>query len=638
MKNKCPNCGYNYGEFDIFCSRCGCRITKLEAASSDNNEENIANKVNASIKNEFFYKKTSKDSNLFDFFIILFFLCVALTVMLIMIFHKQSDTREYLQYKNYTVNPSRIPLLVEPNSLREFSKNLADNEEFLKLYLKYSKDPIEKKEQTFILYLTEMNKLRHISNEDLEDAAYPECTIIKSDKVAARCAKKYNKRLKNTGALAYLDRNKIFLYPNTKYIERKYSKFLSDEMKSYLKLQSGYNFPICYEHDLLVEPKIVAKKIKDFEILYNNIYDDYIKEDIQRILYESVKIFIFAHDIYATTTHEMQKEYKYAYNYFIAKNRYSAFKPMILSYINEQKNYTSLNFKADYPYTIRESNFDEAVENSSFKDIYAHLRKNIVTNSLGSNIGFVYDFINGKWRKYSQDSTVTQHDYMISYPDENNNVFFYNSSYSPIQELNVGKYSSLFVNNANLYTYNEDKLSINRIIYNGKTFNTKTVNFGEISSLYPGIEVINLDTNSNYDIYIEKPNRKATYIILSRYMQGFNGYKLTPLEGDIDQNTLSNMFSVNSVDEVVISFHNVAVNPDETSESTPTYKLHIATIGYKKSQKQTKSEFVQYDEQTKQNADDDDELYEEHTPNIKPKIDLTLPPSRKLEPPVDDDD
>ena len=51
-------------------------------------------------------------------------------------------------------NPQQIPELKEPNRYSDLINNLSDVEAFLRLYLKYSPDSIEKKEQVFAAYLT----------------------------------------------------------------------------------------------------------------------------------------------------------------------------------------------------------------------------------------------------------------------------------------------------------------------------------------------------------------------------------------------------------------------------------------------------------------------------------------------------
>ena len=46
MENKCPNCGYIYGEYDIYCARCGAKLSTA-------NNLDIKNKF----ANESIYKK-----------------------------------------------------------------------------------------------------------------------------------------------------------------------------------------------------------------------------------------------------------------------------------------------------------------------------------------------------------------------------------------------------------------------------------------------------------------------------------------------------------------------------------------------------------------------------------------------------
>ena len=39
MTGKCPNCGYEYGEYDIYCARCGTKIKQNNSQNSEQNEE-----------------------------------------------------------------------------------------------------------------------------------------------------------------------------------------------------------------------------------------------------------------------------------------------------------------------------------------------------------------------------------------------------------------------------------------------------------------------------------------------------------------------------------------------------------------------------------------------------------------------
>ena len=47
MKNKCPKCGFEYNEFDVFCARCGMKLSDNEftEAKADRNTSFLKSKV-----------------------------------------------------------------------------------------------------------------------------------------------------------------------------------------------------------------------------------------------------------------------------------------------------------------------------------------------------------------------------------------------------------------------------------------------------------------------------------------------------------------------------------------------------------------------------------------------------------------
>ena len=648
MANKCSNCGFEYGEFDIYCSRCGHKIdnnTDINSTAQQVYESYINDSELQELKNqknfEFFSKKKQYESNIFDAFAVMFTLSIILSVLVFLISTKQSNTKAYLKYKNLISKPALIPILKTPETLEDFAQNISEVEEFMKLYLKFSKDDNEKKEQIFTNYLNEMLKVENITNENIVTAEHPYCENIKEGKILNKCATYFKKQFKDTGINVFAHANTIYLYPNKKYIKKNYSRYLTSNMRNFLKLESKYSYPVSENGLLFRKPKYALNKISRYEQFYTTETNQQIKNILEKELYNDTNCVLFARNIYATTTHEMQPVFKKSFTKYIRKNKRSALNPLFMSYMNKQKLYTPDNFLKDYPYKIYDDSFYDNVESSTFKDIYAQLRKNLSINSENVNFAYVYSLNEGKWHRYRTGMELNNSNYIISYPDEDNNVYFYDFAYAPVQEMNIQSNTNLFINHGQIYIYNYDKLSISKITFNGKVFNTKTMNYSDVTYMFPGVNVINIDSTNNYNIYLEKVNKNANFIILSRYTQGLKDYELAAVKGEIKKMALSNMFSVNTNDEVIVSFHSKSLNSDETSEQLPTYKIHITTIGHQKTQFETETETIQ-DEQKVETTEDED--IEKHTPTIKPKIDtiekdaLILPPSKSLEPINDDDD
>lgn len=658
MNKKCPKCGFEYGEFDIFCSRCGFKFSDEENKQQITSDEFEALKQNAlDTAKEFFDEKnkaqskrefsnfnTNKlyDSAMVNFAVCLVIIAFFLTIILFVGFQKHNAKKQFLKYKSYINNPSRIPQLKEPVSTKEFTDSLGSVEEFLLLYLKYTKDNTEKKQQVFNSYLKEIEKAPHLTNESLIKDENDNCFKISTLKTGRYCTQRFNNEFKNLGVKSYLSNDTVYVYPDYAFINKTFSKYLTKEMGEYLTLKAKYNTPSNINLELMIEPKILADKIYDSEKMLINVSDLYIEESLEKSLYNDFRTFIFSPLIYATTTQEMRKDFKNAYKYYISSKTKSSLSPVVMSYLDKQKAYNEENFKNDYPYKVFDDSFDDNIKNSSFSDVFSKLRQSFFSDATKVNFAYIYNTVGAVWNKYEKNPTLTKGQFVFSEPDENNSISIFDSSLSIVQELNISNFSKLFILNNGLYIYNSDKLSISKIQFNGKMFVIQPLNFSDVSSVFPGVEIINIDSYSNYNINLEKENKKANYIILSKYSRGFEKYKLTALKGQITPMLLPNMFGVVSDEDVIVSFHGDNVNPDEISEALPSYKLTIRTLGYEREESVSDETFATYDEHTAY-----EERQNRHEPNIMPKINnghkeendeeiLINPPQQNIEPPVED--
>ena len=656
MKNKCPKCGFEYGEFDLFCARCGCKLESDNKVVAQNQNDNIPVpdlklffKENKSKKSELFNpnKRFVFDSLAFNLVVVMVIAALVLVGVVYFTTNKHNAYKTELYYKSLMLNPSNIPELKEPQNYNELMDNLSEVQNFLLLYLKYSNDPIEKKDSIFTSYLDEMDKLSHITNENMVKDENDSCYSIKSTSKAKSCAAKFTKEFKKAGVMAFSDYNIIYLYPDYAFIKNTYSKYLSKSLSEYINLKAKYSTPVGVGLNLYIKPLRLANKIYDFEKLFNLTQDPFVKEQCEKILYNDFRKFIFTPSIYATTTQEMKKEFKNAYTYFIKTKKDSALRPVVMSYMDKKRSYDEDNFKNDYPYKMFSETFDDNVENNSFSDIFAQLRKSLFAKNSDFPFSYVYSTINGKWFKYTPNVKLDASEYIISEADENNSVAIYNNTLSLLQELNISKFGQIFIFNGNLFVYNRDKLSVQKITFNGRQFNLQNLSAQDVTSVFPGVEVINIDSYSNYNIYLKKDNAKATYIILSRYSQGYEQYTLSAIRGQIVPSVLPNMFTVNTTDDVLVAFHGKNVNPEETSDSAPTYKFVIKTRSNDTENSEKASDFAVYDKETATEGANSEQT---HTPQIMPKIPvksdlqteisddiLTAPPSQNIEPPLDND-
>jgi len=618
MTNKCSSCGFEYGDNDKFCSQCGDKILekgeidiKSEIEQFEIKNKNTSKKVN---KVHFSSNNVKRffENALVNVAIFLIALLCALCFILFGILDNHQNQKQILQYKNLMDNPSQIPLLKEPASYSELALNLKNIEAFMLMYLKNSSDNLEKKNQIFANYLTQLDKLPNVLNEKFDSKNISECANVKT---AQMCVQKLENKFKATGAKVYSFDESIVLYPNYSYINDTFANFVTSDFKKYLKLKAKYNYPTSFGLNLNIKPKKLADKVAEFEKLFLTVKNEWIKDELEKSIYKDFRKFIFTPSIYSTLTQEMKKEYENAYVYYIKRYPKSNLKALVMSYVNKKRAYSEENFKNDYPYQMyNNESFDESFKNSVLEDVFVQLRKSIFTNK-NSNLPltFVYELKNAKWKKYDSNMQLESGQYVISEADENNNISIYNHAFSPMQELNILKYSKLYLISGGLYVFNQDKLSISKVTFNGKTFNLYTLNPVDITSLFPGIEVINIDTFSSYNVLIEKANSHASYIVISRYSQGWKDYKLTPIKGEISYLALPNMFSLNSQKDVVVSF-GAQENQEEFSENKPSYKFTIRTYGY--TEPKIEQTITQYDEKTKNEADETIE----HKPNIMPKL------------------
>lgn len=706
MSNKCKHCGYEYGEFDIFCSRCGAKINNekmyenVEEIDNDDieqyynndeldeieNENNIYSNQNQEneedVPESILFKKSSIDKfeNIFNvenkvsnktsktrkitnklleyqdktfvsFTISLACISVFLIFGIYQIISIQNTQKAKNQFIAMMNNPATIPTLKEPLTLVEMLNNFQNNQIFLELYFKYSKDENEAKMKVFDSFLNQMEKLPHITSQSPALLEIKECSTVNSYESARRCSNSIKGKLRRIGVKTYFDANYVYLYPDYSFIEKTYGKYLNEDYKNYLKIRTKFKKPTVFDIALNISPMELAKKIATYEKFYEKTNVDFLKDKIEENIYNEFRQFIFNPTIYSTTTQEMKADFKRAYKYYIRKFPQYSLTPIIMSYLEKQKDFDENNFAKDYPYKTYEKDFNESAKEQTFNDIFATIRTNILDSYSKRNFEYRYSLQTLNWQVYDKTKPLNPSEFLVSAPDENNNITFYDSSFTPINELNIQSGSRFFLSGEKLYIYNANKLSISQINYNGRIFSINVLQPSDVGSIFPGINVVLIDSSQSYTIDITKINQSATYILLSRYTQGFENYQLSAVQGSAQILTLPNMFRINEDNEVILSFHNKRIAPTETSESTPTYKIIIQTEGFSSLQEdeiQTQERYnIQNNTSLEEEINTSLEKEEPHQANIMPKIQqktkpketiLVPAPTQMLAPPSDEDD
>ena len=661
MKKICPSCNYETENDDIFCPKCGNKlelkdneelIEKEKEFIKEENEKkdsSVAQSQRATLENMNFFldaKKTEKapsfgslgsmyDGGVLNFVVSLIIVSVVLFAFSYLIIQRQAASKLELRYKSMISN-KHIPLLKNPTDFTSLDKNIRDVEQFLSLYLKFSNDSIQKKEQIFISYLFEVDKFVNITSENMVKDDLDKCSSIQTHAQAQKCASKFSQDFSNTSIMAYALDDSVYLAPNYKFIYSKYGSNFSEQMQQYLRLRAKYNTPVVLDNELYIKPNELAAKIRAFEKLLEKTESSQIADIIQFILYKDVRAFLFSPSIYDTQDGEMNPAIKSAYQKYIKSYTGSQLRPLIMSCLEKNKQYSEQNFKNDYPY----KNFEDMLLNTkatSLQDVFVRLRKNMFQdNSSKTNFMYIYNSHKGTWDKYTQGATLDSNDFIISTPDENGNITMFNNTYAQVAEANVARGSKPFLRNNVLYFYDPNKLEFSRVNFKSGDLRVQTMSNSDITSIFPGAEIINIDSYQNYNISIEKDNADATYVIVSKYTQGYENYTITALKGEITTFSLPNIFSINSNSDTMISFHSKNVSPETSTDNTPTYKIVIKTRGYSQNPYE-------------QRVDEMQDFTDSHNPNIMPKIinenrnsdykepenTLMHAPTQKLEPPND---
>ncbi|MBQ2983235.1 MAG: zinc ribbon domain-containing protein [Candidatus Gastranaerophilales bacterium] len=675
MGNKCKNCGFEYDDLDVFCSQCGQKIEKEEnyqyqdefSDQNDNQNEEVVEQTSAQeilrdksisideLKTAFLFtnpnrvdditiKPRNSNNAVANFIVFLIIVAFLVSMVLLIVLNKHSEKKSIIEYKNMMSNPSTIPELKEPSTIKEMRENFVSVEKFMSSYLSYAKDSPEKKQQVFISFLAEIQKLPHITNESLIFDDLNTCKTITDVKMAKKCSKIFTDELHPAGIMARSELNTIYFYPDYEYLDKIYSPFFAHSVGYYLLFKSKYPEPVTVGVTFNIKPMDLANKIADNEYLVNNIEDKELRDLLEKELYNDFRSFIFSPSIYATTTQEMKKEFKKAYNHFIKNKKASALRPVILSYMDKQKAYSEENFANDYPYRKFEDDSIATVEQTAFSQIFTQVRKTMISKLSAIEFSFIYNLQTAQWYKFNKQYQPKANDYIISSIDDDNNLNVYNNVYTFIQEIPIPKHAQLFYLDNGLYLFEKDSLDISKFVFDGKEFKPQRLSQSELSSVFPGVEVINIDNFQSYNILVEKDNKVASYIIVSKYSKNYDDFVLSPLKGDFYQLTLPNMFKVDSLEDAEIAFHDKNVEPDSISENSPVYKFILHTKGQKYTSLNNEG-ISAYDEKTA----NDENVEQQHKANIMPKIESTeiektdeellnnQPPSQVLDEPNDDE-
>jgi len=545
----CPRCGKEVKNNQKFCINCGYDLSEdLKEYKSDIYSKSYYKQP----KQKFdFSKLIILGGFLFKLFLLIVALMVALSGLKIMSSYMSFDsfTNDKAKYNSYMETPAQIPELLPPQSLQDMVNNLKDVQTFLNLYLRYSNDTMEEKQKVFDTYRKQILKIEMISNDNLlkEDIGN---SMPQTKREFKKCAKYYNKILAPVGMYLVSDTaySKYHLKEDYQFTYKKFGKYLSSDMKSYLYLRAKHNGEIIENGGYLsVTPKEMNKRIADYEkyMLDNSKFDKI--AEVQDMLYYYAFAYIFAED-----RQEMQairsKKFQKWDKRFVRQHKTSKLVPIFSKMVTSANGISPSQFEELYPYEY-EKTFDSVrPENSELEDVFADIRKDIIKEQGDRGYKWVFSQVDGTWAPFNTDVKLSRDTLLFA---ENGQGFdIYDNRFKKTnQSLLIDSKAQVILKDDQLLVYNPQCLQIARVEYSYGNFSTKILPSKAIRKYFPETLIINLDNIGNSPVQVIKTTVKQAYMFISPTGSDFEGYYL---HSDIPVQTgeLSNIFVVDTTNTV----------------------------------------------------------------------------------------
>lgn len=552
----CPKCGHKCKNNQKFCSKCGNRLGNENDYSQNNvdvaekqqtYDTNISQNTS---QKEIVYKYLEKrGSNLKVYFLIgsLLFLIISIFCIIFSVKTQNNDTKEL--YQNFINNPKTIPELSQPKSLDSFIANLADVQQFLYLYLKYSDENMDKKLKVFNAYREQLLKVRSFNNNNLLQKDFHACLNPKNQHDIAVCQKQYDNILKVVGLKIKFERdNKSFyIEEDPTFTLKKYGDLLPIDWYRYLQLRSD---TASYFNSNI--PDKLAYLIHRYEVFYMEYPEFISKKEVENVLYSAVYLYALGSSKYVNDKTTL-KNYQKSYMKFCKKYPNSSF----INIVSEaQNNITSDIFEKLYKLPHNAAYPECFADNTPFDDIFSELRQYLLINKTSVSFNYIYSMSKDKWIEYKKNYKLTKDSYLISENTGDGTCalksfdIYTHNLVKLDNELELGCAATVFLKNDKLYFFEPNKFTISEVNYTKDKFVSKTLTIKEVKNLFTNYKVIDCNSNDNGAIDIYQNKKTQAYML---YNCGYNyNYQLSSSSSNFRLGELDNMFIVSNNDLSVI--------------------------------------------------------------------------------------
>lgn len=535
----CPKCGKEINDSSKFCLYCGYKLeetTKDEIYSHSYYKDSYT-KIHKKQQKEFSFGET-------------FLKGVAVMLVIIVwlfgiLFAKNYFAGDMLnfdkmKYQQYVENPSLIPELTEPESLRGLISNLKEVQNFLELYLKVSDDDMDTKMETFDKYRKELLKLQNYDNSNLlqENVKY---LMPKDKKEFKAIAKQYDKLLSKVGLFIEADESysKYHLQEDARFTYKKYGKYLPPMVNDYLKLRAKYYCQSVFKDELTIKPYQLAQRIGDYETFMNSHKEFRYSDEVKDLLFSYTLVYTFTSDR-TNMVNINKKIFPKSDKKFMKKYPDSQLQELFSHLANSANGISEKQFDEMYPYEYQKTLDAIKPEKSELSDIFTIIRKNIMQLRTDDTFQYIYVSSTSSWIPYDASKALKKGDIILAETSNGYDVYDYKYKKTN-QSIQLEENAKFMIKSGQLIAFSQNHLQIKSLdnAYGNFTFNTLSVK--GIKKLFPDVLIINIDTFGENSVQIDKPAGSVKYMLISTSGGNYDGYRLS---GNMTIGELNNIFTV----------------------------------------------------------------------------------------------
>ena len=538
----CPKCGKELMDGANFCQFCGFKMTQ-----NSTNDDIYSHSYYKDGYKKSHKKETEEFSFLSTFFkgvAGMFIFCLLVFALLLGKNYISGDLFSFdkVKYNQYIENPSSIPELTQPESLRGFIDNLKDVQDFLEMYLKYSDDSIEVKMETFDKYRKELLKFQNFDNANLlqENVTYQ---IPRDKSEFIKIQKQYSKLLSKVGLMVTADESysKYRLQEDARYTYKRYGKYMPYDVNEYLKLRAKYYKETIFKDELQVKPYELAQRIGDYERFMNAHKDFRYSDEVKDLLFSYSFVYSFTSDR-TNMIFINKKSFVKSDNKFMKKYPESQLKDLFSHLASSANGISESKFDELYPYEYQKTLDAIKPDKGDLSDVFSIVRKNIVELKSDYSFQYIYVSLSNSWVKYSSSVVLKKGDLILAQADDGYEIYDYKYKKTN-QTIQLEPNAKFFMKGNQILAYSQNHLQIKSLDVNNGNLSFGTLSVKAIKKYFPNILIINIDTFGETSVQIDKPEGAKTYMLISTSGGNYENYSLS---GDMTLGELNNIFTVSS--------------------------------------------------------------------------------------------